>query len=79
MAGAQSDTSIDGFDAFFGRLKLPYLGLIYHQNVSYIESPNIDGFENLSLKIDGFNHTRRTHADEAPAWNRLFEFCHCSQ
>ena len=25
--------------------------------------PKIDGFENLSLKIDGFNWTHRTRAD----------------
>ena len=32
----------------------------------YSISLKTDGFENPSLKIDGFGRTHRTHGDEAP-------------
>ena len=64
---APSGIWIDGFKAFLGGWKLPYISAIQCQNMSfYWIYSNIDGFKNLSLKIDGFGRTHRTHADEAP-------------
>ena len=42
---------------------MPYSVKIW---VSIEFSPKNDGFENPSLKIDGFGQTQWTHADEAP-------------
>ena len=66
-SGATSGSEFDGFEAFLGDWKLPNFSAIQCQNMSfYWISSKIDGFENHSLKIDGFGRTHRTHADEAP-------------
>ena len=36
--------------------------------ISALSFPKIDGFENLALKIDGFDRTHRTHADGATGY-----------
>ena len=38
-----------------------------HISIIRLSSPKIDGFENPSVKIDGFGRTHQTHADGAPA------------
>ena len=61
--GASSGIWIDRFEVFLQDWELPNFSAIQFENMSfYWISSNIDGFENLSLKIDGFG---RTHADEA--------------
>ena len=63
-ARSPSGIWFDGFEDFLGDWKLPDFSAIQFQNVIFCRnSLIIDGFENTSLKIDGFS---QTHADEAP-------------
>ena len=59
---------MDGFEASLREVNQLYLGnksaRIY---TLYWIFPKIDGFENPSLKIDGFGRTPRTRANAAPA------------
>ena len=64
IIGPQKGIWIDAFDTFWGDWKLPIFSAIKFQNMNfYWILSKIDGFENPSLKIDGFG---RTHADEDP-------------
>ena len=65
MSGASSRVSVDGFEASFENGNC--LVLVSKCEEILINLLKMDGFENSSFKIDGFDRTHRTHADEAPA------------
>ena len=71
-AVASSEIWVDGFKAILGDYELPNFSVIQFQNMSfYWILFKINGFENPSLKIDGFGWTP---ADEAPDVQFLYEY-----
>ena len=67
--GAAQGFSIDGFENFFREVNHLNFGNYCAKITSlYCIFPKIDGFENPSLKIDGFGRTPRTRANAAPAY-----------
>ena len=66
--GAAQGFWIDGLEITMREINYPNLA---NQNLKmssfYWIFPKIDGFENPSLKIEGFGRTPRTRANAAPA------------
>ena len=62
--------SIDGFEPFIERRKLPNFSVkTPNFYLVVLNFPKIDGFENPPLTIDGFGQTHRTHANHATVWD----------
>ena len=67
---APSGIWIDGFEAFWVDWKLLEFSAIQFQNASFYRIlSKIDGFENPSLKIDGFGQICWTNANKATEQN----------
>ena len=91
IQGPRQESDLMGSKPFWKIENYLILSAIQRQNISfYWISSKIDGFENPSLKIDGFSRTHRTPANAAPVYdvrhkryqfmiNHLFEPRHLLQ